>query len=238
MSGANRKIDVMRAPLIVCLTAFLVVTASVSAELAVFVDGRVMKVEDAVLEGPSIRLTLVGGGRLVVPATRIDRVVADEVEPPETTTQAPEFTGCAAGWSDEALPPSLPFVHLIRAAAEDHDLHPRLLAAMIRAESNFDPLAVSRAGAMGLTQLMPAAALDHGVVDVFDPSENLRGGAAHLRRQLDRFESLPEALAAYNAGAATVQRFGGVPPYRETRAYVGRILTEFCGPESAITAAP
>jgi soluble lytic murein transglycosylase-like protein len=75
---------------------------------------------------------------------------------------------------------------------------------------------------------MPAAALDHRVQDPFDPADNLRGGAAHLRLMLDRFGSLTLALAAYNAGAATVTRYGDVPPYAETRGYVRRILENFC----------
>ena len=79
---------------------------------------------------------------------------------------------------------------------------------------------------------MPSAASDHGVNDVFDPKENLRGGADHLRLMLDRFDSLPLALAAYNAGAATVERFDGIPPYRETQEYVRRILGWFCPSDS------
>jgi len=113
-------------------------------------------------------------------------------------------------------------------AAERAGIHPRLLAALVAAESAFDPWAVSRAGASGLTQLMPAAAADHDVADVFDPGQNLRGGAEHLRAMLDRFGSLPLALAAYNAGAATVERYGGVPPFRETHQYLRAVLESYC----------
>jgi soluble lytic murein transglycosylase-like protein len=102
------------------------------------------------------------------------------------------------------------------------------MAALVQAESDFEPGAVSRVGASGLTQLMPATAADQQVEDVFDPDQNLRGGAHRLRELLDRFDTLPLALAAYNAGAATVDRYRGVPPYRETRAYVRRILDSFC----------
>jgi len=108
----------------------------------------------------------------------------------------------------------------------------------VQAESAFDPHAVSRAGAKGLTQLMPAAAADHRVKDVFDPDDNLRGGASHLRLMLDRFTSLPLALAAYNAGAAAVERYEGVPPYRETRGYVRRILAAFCPGHEDVPAHP
>jgi len=80
-------------------------------------------------------------------------------------------------------------------------------------------------------QLMPAAAAEHEVLDVFDPADNLRGGAEHLRTMLDRFKSLPIALAAYNAGATTVERYKGIPPYKETRDYVRRVLALFCPEE-------
>ncbi len=215
----------IRSSFIVAVLALAVGPAH--ADLAVFVDGRVLRVEDARLVGEDIHLHLPGGGYLEVPAERIDRVVDDEIARGPTSDDP--FGDCAARWAEESLPQATPFADLIGDAARSADLNPRLLAALVRAESAFDPLAVSSVGARGLTQLMPAAAADHGVVDPFDPADNLRGGAAHLRLMLDRFDSLPLALAAYNAGAATVDRYGGVPPYRETRGFLRRILTEFCG---------
>jgi soluble lytic murein transglycosylase-like protein len=191
----------------------------------VFVDGRVLKVDDAVLDGRHIVLHLPGDATLRVPAVRIDRVVADEVV--ADTTPVAGVT-CTLSYDGSRLPSSTPFATLIEDAARAADLNPSLLAALVRAESAFDPRAVSRAGARGLTQLMPAAAQDHRVADVFDPAENLRGGATHLRRLLDRFKSLPMALAAYNAGSAVVHRHQGIPPYRETREYVRRVIGWFC----------
>jgi hypothetical protein len=211
--------------LLLALALGLALATPASAKIAVFTDGRILKVEDAYLDGDRIVLDLAEGGRLVVPAIRIDRVVADEVEEqPEPV----ETVACVAAWADEPLPDWVPFRASIHAAAKGANLNPWLLAALVQAESAFDPRAVSRAGAKGLTQLMPAAAADHRVEDVFDPDDNLRGGASHLRSMLDRFSSLPLALAAYNAGAATVERYDGVPPYRETRGYVRRILSAFC----------
>jgi hypothetical protein len=209
------------------LTVLLAMPGVAMASLAVFVDGRVLKVDDAFLDGTQIVLDLPGGGRMVVPAVRIDRVVADEVEdqnPPNTAT----YGDCPAGWTDQPLPRWVSFQTEILAAAKGADLHPLLLASLVQAESAFDPWAVSRVGASGLTQLMPSAAADHGVRDVFDPTENLIGGASHLRALVDRFEELPIALAAYNSGAATIDRYGGIPPYRETRTYVRRVLEAFC----------
>ena len=205
----------------------VVAAAPAAAKIAVFVDGRILKVVDAYLEGDEIVLSLRGGGHMVVAAIRIERVVADEVEEP-TADGAIGYGDCSVTWSDAPLPDELPFRDEIRSAAHNSNLHPLLLASLVRAESAFDPYAVSRAGAKGLTQLMPAAALDNRVIDVFDPRENLRGGADHLRYLLDRFKELPLALAAYNAGAATVERYEGIPPYRETRGYVRRVLEAFC----------
>jgi len=205
----------------------LAAAAPAEARLAVFVDGRILKVTDAVLAGDRIVLSLPGGGVLEVTATRIDRVVADEIEASEPEPVDP-WVHCDAAWAETPLAEDTPFADEIAAAAERAGIHPRLLAALVAAESAFDPWAVSRAGASGLTQLMPAAAADHDVADVFDPGQNLRGGAEHLRAMLDRFGSLPLALAAYNAGAATVERYGGVPPFRETHQYLRAVLESYC----------
>jgi soluble lytic murein transglycosylase-like protein len=112
----------------------------------------------------------------------------------------------------------------IEAAARATDLSPEFLEAVARTESGLDPAAVSPAGAIGVMQLMPGTAAALGV-DPHDPSQNIMGGARYLRTQLDRFEGqIDLALAAYNAGSGRVVRFGGMPPFPETRAYVGRNL--------------
>ena len=211
-------------------TILLVVMAwntPADAKLVVFVDGRVLKVEDARLEGDRIVLDLKGGGTLRVSALRVDRVIADEVADPEPS-EFPNDSTCPAVWAEEDLPEGTPYRSAIVDAARAADLHPWLVAAVVQTESAFDPNAVSRAGASGLMQLMPSAAADREVRDVLDPAENLRGGTAHLRIMLDRFESLTLALAAYNAGATTVERYDGVPPYAETRNYVRKVLELFC----------
>ncbi len=204
-------------------------SGSAAAKLAVFVDGRVLKVSDARLDGSEIVLDLPGGGSLRVPAVRIDRVVADEVE--GDADDGIDDPGCPFNWSNEPLPADLPFRESLASAAHAADLHPWLVAVVIQTESAFDPRAVSRAGAAGLMQLMPSAAADHGVDDVFNPAENLRGGTEHLRAMLDRFKSISLALAAYNAGATTVERYDGIPPYKETRNYVRKVLALFCPEE-------
>ena len=113
----------------------------------------------------------------------------------------------------------------IKQVALRHGISPLLVAAIIEAESEFNPRAVSRKGARGLMQLMPATASSLAVHDSFDPYENIDGGVRHLRRLLDRFHgNIPLAVAAYNAGEQTVINYHGVPPYRETRRYVAKIL--------------
>ncbi len=222
-TSSSRARVIASTALLFAIAATMPVTTE--AKIAVFVDGRILKVEDAYLDGDRIVLRLPDGGTMEVPAIRIDRVVADEVaSPPETVPTV----DCPSGWSKDPLPDWVPFRDSIESAAKAANLHPWLLAALVQAESAFDPNAVSRAGASGLTQLMPSAASDHRVRDVFDPKDNLRGGASHLRLMLDRFESLPLALAAYNAGAAAVERYDGIPPYSETHDYVRRILGRFC----------
>jgi soluble lytic murein transglycosylase-like protein len=205
----------------------LVIAAPADAKIVSFTDGRILKAEDAYLEGESIVIELRGGGTMRVPATRVDRVIADEVD--EDTSPIPDFEGCPWTWDGETLPAEMPYGVEILDAARKAEIHPWLLVAVVRAESNFDPAAVSRAGAAGLTQLMPATAADRGVANVFDPVQNLEGGAGYLRAMLDRFDSLTLALAAYNAGPATVDRYQGIPPYRETRNYVRKVTKWFCG---------
>lgn len=116
---------------------------------------------------------------------------------------------------------------LIRQSAQRYGMDEGLVRAVVQAESGFNPQAVSAAGAKGLMQLMDATARALGVDDPFDAAQNVDGGVRYLRSLLDRFDSLPLALAAYNAGPGAVQRYGGVPPYAETRTYVNRVLSSW-----------
>jgi soluble lytic murein transglycosylase-like protein len=117
---------------------------------------------------------------------------------------------------------------MLTEAGHQHNLDADLLASVVKAESGGNARAVSRAGARGLMQLMPSTAADLGVANSFRPGENVRGGSSYLDGLLTRYhENLALALAAYNAGPAAVDRYHGIPPYHETRAYVARVIHEF-----------
>jgi soluble lytic murein transglycosylase-like protein len=117
---------------------------------------------------------------------------------------------------------------MLAQASQQHNLDADLLASVVKAESDGNPRAVSRAGARGLMQLMPKTAAEVGVTDSFRPDQNVRGGSAYLNELLVRYhDNLALALAAYNAGPAAVARYHGIPPYHETRAYVARVIHEF-----------
>lgn len=118
----------------------------------------------------------------------------------------------------------------LRKVARRYSLDHRLLDAVIRVESNYDPHAISRAGAVGLMQLMPETAQDLGVHNRWDPKQNIDGGARLLRRLIDRFGKLELALAAYNAGENAVARHGNqIPPFPETRRYVKKVMKAYRG---------
>lgn len=118
----------------------------------------------------------------------------------------------------------------------DQSLDPKLVRAMIQVESGYNHRARSHKGAMGLMQLMPGTASRYQVGDPYDPDENVRGGTRYLRHLIDRFPGQLElAVAAYNAGPGAVERYNGIPPYRETRDYVRRVLALYQGGEPALT---
>ncbi len=197
--------------------------------LAVFVDGRILPVKSVRVldDGGQVRLELGEGGRIDIPIGRFDRIIEDAVEvEPKPIPHPP----CKTGFVDTPLPEGTRFGKEIARSAREANLHPRLVAAVVEAESGYNRWAVSRVGARGLMQLMPSVWTDQGVADPHDPAANLRAGTRHLAELLERFGDLSLALAAYNAGAATVEREKGVPPYRETRDYVRKVLARFCGP--------
>jgi hypothetical protein len=209
----------------------LCAAAPASAELVVLDDGRFFKVAAYEAAAGSALLTLPEGGRVTLPLDRVAHVVDDEWVPPPPAPQvaaAPDPAARSWRFSDGVPVPEVPYGSEIYEAARRHGLAPELVAAVIRAESAFQARAVSVKGASGLMQLMPATARRFGVAPdrIFDPQANVDAGVRYLAWLLERFEDdLSLALAAYNAGEGTVDRYGGVPPFRETRGYIQRIFT-------------
>jgi hypothetical protein len=214
------------------------------AALVVFEDGRSMRVASYDMkDGDRMELSLHGGGSITIPLDLIDRIVDEEYErvvekPVEDAPAASEAPILALRsirvFSAESPSGALrtsPFSTDILAAARKHRIDPAFIAAVIRAESNFYPRAVSRKGARGLMQLMPATARRLGVRSTFDPRDNIQGGAAYLAELAERFgdSSVDLILAAYNAGEHAVEEYRGVPPYRETRDYVRRVTALWKG---------
>jgi len=179
----------------------------------------------------ALALALLGAGLPAGVAAQVQvKVLADgtKVIYNETSAQRARRT------AGSLLPvPSIQLGSLIDYYARHHDLNPRLVQAVMQAESGYNATALSRKGAMGLMQLMPETARELAVDDPYDPEQNVRGGTAYLRRMLRRFGDLRLALAAYNAGPTAVTRYQDVPPFLETRDYVRKVLSLFQGTSAA-----
>jgi soluble lytic murein transglycosylase-like protein len=224
---------------LLALGAFLALGhwAPARAELVILVDGSVMKAADFEAVGEQAQVTLPSGGRITLPIERVDRVLDDEYTPPPPEPPAATAAAAAAETAKPVIPlqfeesqkiPDGPYGPMIYEAARRHALNPQVVAALIHTESAGNPRAVSRKGARGLMQLMPATAQRFGarLEKLNDPKENLEAGSRYLSWLVEQFPNdLSKILAAYNAGENAVWRYGGIPPYRETRDYVKRIYT-------------
>lgn len=184
------------------------------AEMLVLATGRTMTVRSHRVEGNRLVLTLVGGGVVTCEASLVTRIEPDEVPIREPGSQA----------AAQAPDPAAPYAAMIDRSAAREGVDPRLVRAVIQVESAYQPMARSRKGASGLMQLMPETARRYAVANPYDPRANISAGTKYLRTLLDRYEQLPLALAAYNAGEAAVDRFGGIPPFPETQDYVRQVL--------------
>jgi hypothetical protein len=204
--------------------AILLVPGFAGADIVRLTNGRTMVVDSCRFEGDKVVFLMHGGGEVRAPRHVVDELLPDEV--PFARAVAIEALAASPSATENARVRLTggAIRQLVDQIAERVGLDRKLAHAVVHAESNYEPLAVSRRGAMGLMQIMPVIVKQYALADPFDPEGNLEAGMRHLRGLLQRFD-VRRALAAYNAGESAVARYGGVPPYRETQAYVRRILT-------------
>lgn len=220
----------MKVKVPILLSAALCVLAgsasSASAEIVFLTSGRTLSVKAHRVTGESIVLTLRSGGEVTCSKDVIVKIEGDEAPYPEPAPAAaePEASGTAEPADASSPLDGTPYGDIIATLSETHGVDPMLVRALIQVESGYRPRARSSKGAMGLMQLMPATIREYRVRNPFEPRANIEGGIRHLKSLIDRF-GVEIALAAYNAGEGAVRRFNGIPPYRETRNYVARILS-------------
>ena len=203
----------------VSFVVILLTAVPVHAELVFFSTGRFLSVKSHRLDGDSLVLNLRNGGEMAC-----DRSVIVTIEPDEVPYPDPEPETATAGLkANGTFDAAERYAKLIDRLSAEHHVDARLVTAIIKVESAFQERARSRKGAMGLMQIMPETARQYAVADPYDARSNIEAGIKHLKSLMQRLP-LSLALAAYNAGEGAVQRYGGVPPYAETRDYVSRIL--------------
>jgi hypothetical protein len=207
-----------------------------AAEIAVLSSGFTLRIDRHELRGENVILHS-ANGQTVLPKSA---VVSFEALPEDAPTPEPQAAAPVALAPAEPPPPPKSPRELVRAAAELHGLPAAFVESVARAESAFDPAALSPKGAIGLMQLMPATAKALGA-NPHDAKENAEAGAKLLRDLLIQYQDHPDqvrrALAAYNAGPGAVKKYNGVPPYAETQTYVDRVLRQYRKTE-AVAATP
>ncbi len=202
-------------------------------EVAVLKNGFAIKHERREIVGDLTRLYVSADGAsfIDVPTAEIEHFEAAPEDPaPQPSEEGIKGTGVRGRVNAVSVPltPNINISDVVNETSERYRLDPDLVNSVIKAESDFKVRAVSPKGAQGLMQLMPGTASQLGVPNAFDPAANVDGGAKYLRELLERYNfDLVKALAAYNAGPQRVEKYGGVPPYYETRAYVARIVKDF-----------
>ncbi len=217
---------------LILATVLILAANAASASIAIFADGRSLKIEAYAVEEEVVHLTLQGGGKMSIPLLRVDRIVDDEIVTPEVVAEVKKiveeggvFPRRSWRFSEESMPLwQSKYNDIIVKAARHHDVDAALVSAVIKAESDYNPKTVSHKGARGLMQLMPATAKRFGVHNSFDPEQNIYAGTKYLRWLLDKFEDNADlAVAGYNAGEGNIRKYNGVPPFRETVNYINRI---------------
>ena len=214
------------------LATILLAALPASASIALFTDGRSMKISGFKLVGQTaIELAFRNGGAMTMPLNRIERILDDEIieveKAPEVKKMIEEGVLPKRPWHYDAARAPLfksKYDPMIVDAAKKFDVDAMLVSAVIKAESDYNVNEISNKGARGLMQLMPATAERFGVRDSFDAKANINGGVKYLRWLLDTFDGNADlAVAAYNAGEGNVWKYNGVPPFRETINYLNRV---------------
>jgi len=201
-----------------------------AAELAFLRNGFSIRHEHRLVMGQTTRLFLAADDSSFtdVPTADITGFEKDLSLPPQRDSAPPASDIPSISTTSKSETPAIPLNQVVNSASATYHLDPDLVNSVIHAESGFKSHAVSPKGARGLMQLMPGTASQLGVTDAFDPQDNVAGGSRYLRELLERYNfDLVKALAAYNAGPQRVEQYRGVPPFRETRAYVARIVHEY-----------
>ena len=202
-------------------------TAAHAAEHVTLRNGFDLFCDHREAKGERVRLYVDAAGSSFLEVNASDIVTTEHVDLPKTVAAEAAPKAAAPTAVPEKLTES-DLQPMLTKAGTTYNLDSDLLASVVRQESGGHSHAVSRAGAQGLMQLMPGSASELGVANSFAPGDNIRGGTAYLDTLLKRYkDNLAFALAAYNAGPAAVDRWHGIPPYRETRAYVARVIREY-----------
>src|SRR5208283_2228164 len=218
---------------LLCVAAVLVLAAAASAtDIAILSNGFTIRHDHRIVIGEKTRLfTSADDSSFTDVATSEITSIEKDLTPPPTpapTPAPPSFPATAPARAAAPAPPVVDLNQVVNSASAAYRLDPDLVNSVIHAESGFNARAVSPKGAQGLMQLMPSTANQLGVNNAFNPQQNVGGGSRYLRELLERYNfDLVKALAAYNAGPERVDQYHGVPPFRETRAYVARIIKDY-----------
>jgi len=216
--------------LAIALVTLATQLSALAGEVAVLRNGRSIQFVRKEQLGEIMRL-YTAEGYVDIPVEQIESFEVEETPPlpsQQTPVQQPQVATPATATQPVASTNKVDLDQVVREASSKRQLDPDFVNSVIKAESNFHPRAVSPKGAQGLMQLMPETAALLGVSDPFDPRANVEAGTTYLSSLLDLYHDDPiKALAAYNAGPERVQRYHGVPPYRETHAYIARIVRDF-----------
>lgn len=211
------------AGVVLLLVAAAAATPAHAGERVLLSNGFDMRCDHHAKVGSEMRVYTSAGEQDYI-VLRPEEITSVEVVPDPPPQLVPTQTRAQA---ETHLSPA-DLHEMLATAGQEHNIDVDLLASLVKAESNGNARALSRAGARGLMQLMPSTAADMGVSDSFKPDENVRGGSAYLDWLLNRYhDNLALALAAYNAGPAAVDRYHGIPPFHETKLYVARVIHEY-----------